>query len=157
MVEEEIDGVSAEQLFSSQLHGGLTYNDFLILPGYIDFSVDKVELASRFSKRIQLQLPFASSPMDTVTEASMAINMALLGGVGIIHYNCTVSEQADMVRQVKKYENGFIVDPVVLSLNSLVGDVQAIKTKFGFCGIPITSFFYSTCRNAHPLHPLSSR
>jgi IMP dehydrogenase len=132
------DGLSGQELFDSKIHGGLTYNDFLILPGYIDFSADSVCLETKITKKITLKLPFMSSPMDTVTEAEMAINMALLGGIGIIHYNCTVEEQAQMVRRVKKFENGFIVDPVVLGPTNTVSDVLDIKSKHGFCGIPIT-------------------
>jgi IMP dehydrogenase len=97
MTQQQLDGLSASELFDSFKNGGLTYNDFLILPGYIDFDADSVSLESKITKRISLKLPFASSPMDTVTEAAMAINMALLGGIGIIHYNCTVEEQAAMV------------------------------------------------------------
>lgn len=76
--------------------------------------------------------------MDTVTEADMPVNMALLGAVGVIHYNCTPEQQAAMVRSVKKFENGFISDPIDLSPKHTVGEVRDIKTKYGFCGIPIT-------------------
>ncbi|KAI9251346.1 inosine-5'-monophosphate dehydrogenase [Phascolomyces articulosus] len=132
------DGLSVEQLLDAQLSGGLTYNDFLILPGFIDFPAHIASLESKITKNITLRTPLMSSPMDTVTETDMAISMALLGGIGIIHHNCSAEEQADMVRKVKKFENGFILDPVVLSPNHTVADVKAIKEKSGFCGIPIT-------------------
>ncbi|KAG1510243.1 hypothetical protein G6F53_006824 [Rhizopus delemar] len=132
------DGLSIEGLMDEQLSGGLTYNDFLILPGFIDFAAEKASLESKITKNISLKTPFLSSPMDTVTEAEMAISMALTGGIGIIHHNCSAEEQAKMVRTVKKFENGFITDPVVLSPEHTVADVKNIKEKSGFCGVPIT-------------------
>ncbi|RIA83713.1 inosine-5'-monophosphate dehydrogenase [Glomus cerebriforme] len=132
------DGLSADEIMDSRVNGGLTYNDFLILPGYIDFSASDVSLESRITRNIVLKTPFMSSPMDTVTETDMAINMALLGGVGVIHCNCSPEEQAEMVRKVKKFENGFITDPVCLTPNHTVADVHRIKAQFGYSGIPIT-------------------
>ncbi|CAG8585719.1 22850_t:CDS:2 [Dentiscutata erythropus] len=133
------DGLSVEEVIDSRANGGLTYNDFLILPGYIDFPASEVSLETRITKNIAIKTPFISSPMDTVTETDMAINMALLGGVGIIHNNCSPDEQAEMVRKVKKFENGFITDPVCLTPNHTVKDVHRIKAQFGYSGIPITA------------------
>ncbi|CAG8747065.1 13033_t:CDS:2, partial [Racocetra fulgida] len=132
------DGLSAEEIMDSRVNGGLTYNDFLILPGYIDFPASEVSLETKITKNITLKTPFVSSPMDTVTETEMAINMALLGGIGVIHNNCSPDEQAEMVRKVKKFENGFITDPVCLTPNHTVADVHRIKAQFGYSGIPIT-------------------
>ncbi|GMG40486.1 unnamed protein product [[Candida] boidinii] len=76
--------------------------------------------------------------MDTVTEENMAIHMALLGGIGIIHHNCSADEQAEMVSKVKKYENGFINDPVVISKDFTVGDVKKMGQQLGFTSFPVT-------------------
>ncbi|CAR22962.1 IMP dehydrogenase IMD3 [Lachancea thermotolerans CBS 6340] len=135
---EEKDGLSAEQLMDSNIRGGLTYNDFLILPGKIDFPSSVVNLQTKITKKITLNTPFVSSPMDTVTESEMAIQMALLGGIGIIHHNCSPEQQAAMVRKVKKFENGFINSPIVVSPTTTVAEAKAMRAKFGFCGFPVT-------------------
>lgn len=135
------DGLDVKTLVDSANFGGLTYNDFLVLPGLIDFPSSKVGLETKLTKKISLKSPFVSSPMDTVTEENMAIHMALLGGIGILHHNCSADEQAEMVKKVKKYENGFINDPFVISPNETVGDVRRMKAELGFTSFPVTGMY----------------
>ncbi len=130
------DGVPAATLFEEGV--GLSYDDFILLPGYIDFHASQVSLETQVTRRLRLKRPLISAPMDTVSEAEMAIGLALQGGIGIIHYNNTADEQAAMVRRVKRFENGFIMDPVALSPRHTIADVDRIKHTHGFSSIPIT-------------------
>jgi len=135
--EDEVppDGQTAIDLFAGE---GLTYRDYLALPGYIDFHPSEVDLETYLTRSIKIARPFISSPMDTVTEERMAIAMALLGGIGVIHYNNTQDRQIALVEKVKRFKNGFIMDPVVLGPFHTIGDVDRIKREFNFSGIPIT-------------------
>lgn len=131
-----VDGLSADDMFASGK--GLTYDDFIVLPGYIDFQASEVDLETNVTRNVRIKRPIVSSPMDTVTEWKMAAFLALLGGIGIIHYNNSIEAQVEHVRKVKRFENGFIVDPVVLSPRHTVLDVDDIKAEHGFSGIPVT-------------------
>ncbi|MBI5125735.1 MAG: IMP dehydrogenase, partial [Planctomycetes bacterium] len=130
------NGFSAETFFENR--GGLTYSDFILLPGHIDFGADEVDLETRLTRNIRLKRPIVSSPMDTVTESKMAIYMALCGGIGIIHYNNTIEEQVKHVRLAKRLENGFITATVVLGPDNTIADIDKIKKTYGFSGIPVT-------------------
>jgi len=130
------DGLDGKTLFGAG--DGLTYDDFIILPGYIDFVSDEVSLNTSLTRNITLKTPLVSSPMDTVTESEMAKTLALLGGIGIIHHNCSIEFQANEVHKVKRFEQGFILDPIVLSTSHTVKDAIELKKKFGFSGFPVT-------------------
>jgi len=130
------DGLTAADMMNGGV--GLTYDDFLLLPGYIDFGAEVVQLESALTKKITLQAPMVSSPMDTVTESRMAITMALMGGIGVIHHNCTVEYQAQEVFKVKKYKQGFIMDPICIAPTTTVAEIQVLKDQLGFSGFPVT-------------------
>jgi len=134
----EFDGLSAQDIFGGKNSVGYTYDDLILLPGHISFPTSDVTLSSHFSRNIVVKIPLVSSPMDTVTEHMMAIHMALHGGMGVIHHNMPIEDQATEVRKVKRYENGRITDPQVLSPDHQVVDVDLIKKKYGFTGVPIT-------------------
>jgi IMP dehydrogenase len=130
------DGLSGEELFSNR--NGYTYSDYIILPGHIDFAAHDVKLVTKATKGITINVPFISSPMDTVTESNMAIHMALFGGLGIIHCNNSVEEQCAEVRKVKRFENGFILDPFTVSPETTLSYLDEIKDSYGFSGCPVT-------------------
>jgi len=117
---------------------GLTFDDVLLVPQYSEILPKAVSLQTQFTKNITLNIPLVSSAMDTVTEDQMAITMALHGGIGVIHKNCTPDQQAKMVRRVKRFENGFILEPLVLSPKASIQDVIEIRREHGFKAVPIT-------------------
>lgn len=129
------DGSTAEELFEKD---GLTYNDFIILPGFIDFGAADVNVSGQFTKRIRLQVPVVSSPMDTVTESEMAKVMALMGGLGVLHNNCTIARQVEMVKSVKHFRNGFISRPKSILPSTTIAEVIRINGEKGISGLLVT-------------------
>ena len=117
---------------------GITFDDLIVLPGEITFGVEEVDLTCRISRNIKLNYPLCSSPMDSVTEIDMAIGMALNGGIGILHSNCTVEEQVMMVRKVKMYENGFIMNPAVLAPYHTIEELDVLREEKSIKGVPVT-------------------
>ncbi len=116
---------------------GLTYDDVLLIPNFSEVLPREVDIRSRFSKNISLNVPVVSAAMDTVTESAMAIAMAQEGGIGVLHKNMTIEQQAAKVRKVKRAESGMIIDPVTLPLTALVKDAKAAMKEYGIGGIPV--------------------
>ena len=116
---------------------GLTYDDVLLVPHYSEVLPREVSIQSYFSRNIPLNVPIVSAAMDTVTESAMAIAIAREGGIGVLHKNMTIEEQAFQVRKVKRAESGMIIDPVTLSLSSTVADAKLCMKEHSIGGIPI--------------------
>jgi IMP dehydrogenase len=118
---------------------GLTYDDVLLVPAYSEVLPRQVDTTTLFSKNIKLNIPIVSASMDTVTDAVMAIAMAQEGGIGVIHKNMSIEEQANEVRKVKRAENGMILDPVTLQEHATVEDALLIMKEYKIGGIPVVN------------------
>ncbi|MCH1454862.1 MAG: IMP dehydrogenase [Schleiferiaceae bacterium] len=118
---------------------GLTYDDVLLVPNYSEVLPRDVDLSSRFSKNIGMKTPIVSAAMDTVTESAMAIAIAQEGGIGVIHKNMTIEQQAVEVRKVKRAESGMILDPVTLTKDATVREANAMMAEFRIGGIPVVN------------------
>ena len=116
---------------------GLTFDDVLLVPAYSEVLPNTVKLDTQFSRNIQLHIPFVTAAMDTVTEAPMAIAIAREGGIGVIHKNMSIEEQARQVAIVKRAENGMIYDPVTIQRGKTVGDALVIMSEYHIGGIPV--------------------
>ena len=116
---------------------GLTYDDVLLVPAYSQVLPRDVDIKSKFTRNISINVPVVSAAMDTVTESKMAIAMAREGGIGVLHKNMTIEQQAMKVRKVKRAESGMILDPVTLPLNAKVKDAKASMKEHSIGGIPI--------------------
>ena len=116
---------------------GLTFDDVLLLPDYSEVLPKEVNLATRLTREITLQVPLLAAAMDTVTEARLAIALAQEGGIGIVHKNMSAEEQAAQVHQVKKFESGVIRDPITVSPDASIGDVMALTRAKRISGVPV--------------------
>ncbi len=116
---------------------GLTYDDVLLVPARSSVMPRSVSTQTFLTRRIELNMPLVSAAMDTVTEAEMAIAIAREGGVGVLHKNMSIVQQADEVRRVKRSESGMILDPITLSPGSTVGDARQLMARFSIGGIPV--------------------
>lgn len=117
---------------------GITFDDVLLLPGYSDVVPSAVDVRTMLTQRIPLNIPLLSSPMDTVTEAEMAIALAQHGGLGVIHKNMSIDRQTEEVDKVKRSANGIIVDPITLRPDATVGQARSVMEKYNVSGVPIT-------------------
>lgn len=118
---------------------GLTFDDVLLVPAYSEVLPREVDISTQLTRNLRLNAPIVSAAMDTVTDNKLAIAIARMGGIGIIHKNMTIEEQAEMVRSVKRSESGMIVDPVTLPITATVGDAEALMRRFKIGGIPIVN------------------
>jgi IMP dehydrogenase len=119
------------------LHDGITFDDVLLIPARSDFVPSDADTHTRLTRAVELNIPLISAPMDTVTEAALAIALAQEGGIGIIHKNLSVENQAREVEKVKRSENGVIVDPITLPPNASVGLARRVMREYNVSGVPI--------------------
>lgn len=120
-----------------EINEGLTFDDVLLIPAYSEIVPSETDTKTKFSRNIKLNIPLCSSAMDTVTEANLAIALAQQGGIGVIHKNLSIEEQAEEVDKVKRSESGMIVDPVTTSDKALVSDALEIMKRYKISGVPV--------------------
>jgi IMP dehydrogenase len=120
-----------------EIREGLTFDDVLLEPGASDVMPTQVDTATRLTREITLNIPLMSSAMDTVTESRLAIAMAQAGGMGVIHRNLSVAEQADQVREVKRYESGMVINPITINPDTTLAEVREIKARRHVSGFPV--------------------
>ncbi|MEY3841851.1 MAG: dehydrogenase [Pseudomonadota bacterium] len=120
-----------------EIREGLTFDDVLLEPGPSEIMPADADVSTQLTRDIRLKIPLTSSAMDTVTESRLAIAMAQAGGLGILHRNMTVEEQADMVREVKRYESGMVINPVTITPQTTLGEIRAIVAKRKISGFPV--------------------
>src|SRR5438477_1669404 len=126
-----------EHLAERIVHDGITFDDVLLIPARSDFIPSEADTHTKLTRSIELNIPLVSAPMDTVTEAALAIALAQEGGVGIIHKNLSVENQSREVEKVKRSENGVIVDPITLPPTATIGTARKVMREYNVSGIPI--------------------
>jgi IMP dehydrogenase len=129
--------VLADLLANGSFREALTFDDVLLAPGHSEVMPSGVDVRTRLTRSISLNIPIISSAMDTVTEARLAIAMAQAGGIGVIHRNLEPDQQADEVRKVKRYESGMVVDPITIFPDETLADALALMRRHGISGIPV--------------------
>jgi IMP dehydrogenase len=120
-----------------EIREGLTFDDVLLEPGASDVMPGQVDVSTRFTREIKLNIPLVSAAMDTVTESRLAIAMAQAGGIGVLHRNLTVEEQAEQVREVKRYESGMVINPLTIGPETTLGEIRQIKANRHISGFPV--------------------
>jgi IMP dehydrogenase len=120
-----------------EVREALTFDDVLLVPAASEVLPGQVDTRTHLTKTIELGIPLLSAAMDTVTEAPLAIAMAQMGGIGVIHRNLTIEEQAEQVRRVKKFESGMVVNPVTIAPNATLADALELMEHHRISGIPV--------------------
>lgn len=130
------ENIDWEEKFARE---GLTFDDVLLIPAHSEVLPATIAVSTRFTREITLKIPIVSAAMDTVTESRLAIALAREGGIGIIHKNMSIDDQAEMVRKVKRSESGMITDPITMTPDKCVGDALALMAEYRISGIPIAT------------------
>ena len=120
-----------------EIREGLTFDDVLLEPGKSEVMPAETDVSTRLTRSLKLNIPLVSSAMDTVTESRLAIAMAQAGGLGVLHRNLTVEEQAEQVRVVKRYESGMVINPVTIHPDTTLGEVRDIVARKKISGFPV--------------------
>ena len=120
-----------------QIREALTFDDVLLVPAASSVMPSTADVTTRVTRGIKMNIPLVSSAMDTVTESRMAIAMAQAGGMGVVHRNLTIEQQADEVRRVKRFESGIVYDPITLTPDQTVGDARALQARYNVTGFPV--------------------
>ena len=137
---------------------GLTFDDVLLLPAASDVVPSEVDTTARLSRNISVRIPLLSSAMDTVTEARMAIAMARQGGVGVLHRNLSIEEQAQQVDLVKRSEAGMVTQPITIGPDATIAEADAMCARYRISGVPVTDRRRHAGRHHHqPRHPVRDR